>query len=290
MFGRSVAFLSIALGGLFGAHWAQVRTDDTRWNRPDDLRQIFVPSPEATRVAAMGFDLVAADLLWTRSVLLFVDFLDKEQVHGAEWTRTVLETVTTLDPNWRTPFFYGGSMLRLLEDIDGSDVLFKRGEAAFPGDAYFPFSLAMNAYLHRGDLEAATEHLTKAAQLPSAPKWYRNAAAEFIHRGGQRKAAVKYLNDQIEAAGSERERFLLTQKRNDLVYEQLEEQLLERQEKWEAHHGRLLDDANRLAPLPPDPHGGVWMVGGDGRIRSSVVEPKVAMRARNEERSTLVNP
>ena len=45
-----------------------------------------------------------------------------------------------------------------------------------------------------------------------------------------------------------------------------------------------------LAPLPPDPKGGEWIVGGDGRVRSSKAEPKVRLRDRNEERAILVNP
>ena len=56
-------------------------------------RQIFVPSPEATEVASLGFELVVADLLWTRAVLLFVDFLNSESDQGRVWTRTVLQTV-----------------------------------------------------------------------------------------------------------------------------------------------------------------------------------------------------
>ena len=253
-------------------------------------RQIFVPSPEATKVASLGFDLVVADLLWTRAVLLFVDFLDTESEDGVVWTRTVLKTVVELDPLWRTPFFYGGSMLRLLDDLDGSDEVFIAGAESFPQDAYFPFSLAMNAYMFRDDLDQATAHLTKAASLPNAPKWYRNAAAEFIHRGGQRKAAVTYLNEQIERANSDKERQLLITKRNDLLYAQLIEVVADRQDKWEAHVGRPLVDPMVLAPLPKDPKGGEWIVGGDGRVRSSNVEPKVRLRARNEERSILVNP
>ena len=287
---RSLVFLFVALLGMVGSHRAQLGTDECRWMEAEGHRQIFVPSPEATKVASLGFDLIVADLLWTRAVLLFVDFLDSESEHGAVWTRTVLQTVTELDPLWRTPFFYGGSMLRLLDDLDGSDEVFTAGMEAFPQDAYFPFSLAMNAYMFGEDLEKATEYLTKAASLPNAPKWYRNAAAEFIHRGGQRKAAVTYLNEQIETANSDRERQLLITKRNDLLYAQMIDVIGDRQDKWERHFGRPVSDPEVLEPLPPDPKGGEWIIGGDGRVRSSKVEPKVRLRDRNEERAILVNP
>ena len=174
----------MVLGGI-GAHKAQRAVDPSRMADSDANRRIFVPSPKATKVASLGFDMIVADMLWVRAVLLFVDFLDADQEDGAIWTRTVLKTVAQLDPKWRTPFFYGGSMLRLLEDVDGSDEIFGDGMAAFPEDAYFPFSIAMNAYLVHKDMPKAVKFLKRAADLPNAPKWYRTAAAEFISREGQ---------------------------------------------------------------------------------------------------------
>lgn len=279
----------VFLGG-FGAHQAQLSVDPARMADDSANRRIFVPSPTATKVASMGFDMVVADMLWVRAVLLFVDFLDSDQENGAVWTRTVLKTVATLDPGWRTPFFYGGSMLRLLEDIEGSDEIFGDGMESFPEDAYFPFSIAMNAYLVHQDMAKAVKFLKRAADLPNAPKWYRTAAAEFISREGQRKAALMYLKQQLDEANSEKERVLLGNKYKSLLYDQVAEVLERRQDKWERHHGRNLSRVEALAPLPPDPLGGEWFIAPDGRVRSTIKDPLVATRAKNEERSILVNP
>jgi hypothetical protein len=277
------------LGG-FGAHHFQRATDPGRWAQERELRTVFVPSPEATKVASMGFNMVIADLLWIRAVLLFVDFLEADSDDGVYWTRTVLKTVGTLDPAWRTPFFYGGGMLRLLGNIEGSDEIFSDGMKAFPQDAYFPFSLAMNAYLHHKDLEMAVEYLQKAAGMPGAPRWYRSAAAEFISRQGRRATAMLYLKEQIQNANSERERVLLDNKYKSLQHEEESEILQDRQQKWETFHGRTLESVKSLAPLPPDPLGGEWIVAVDGKVRSSVDDLAVARRTRNEERAILVNP
>ena len=83
MMRRSLVFLFVALLGMVGSHRAQLGTDECRWMEAEGHRQIFVPSPKATKVASLGFDLIVADLLWTRAVLLFVDFLDSESEHGA---------------------------------------------------------------------------------------------------------------------------------------------------------------------------------------------------------------
>jgi len=277
------------LGGM-GAHHFQQATDPGRWSQADEMRAVFVPSPVATKVASMGFNMVVADLLWIRAVLLFVDFLDSDSDDGAHWTRTVLKTVGTLDPAWRTPFFYGGGMLRLLDNIEGSDEIFSDGMKAFPQDAYFPFSLAMNAYLHHEDLEMAVKYLQQAATMPGAPRWYRSAAAEFISRRGQRTTALLYLKEQIENANSKRERVLLENKFKSLQHEQVAEMLQGRQKKWEAFHGRSIESVKSLEPLPADPLGGKWIIAVDGKIRSSVHDLAVARRTRNEERAILVNP
>ena len=95
----------VILFGAYGAHSAQVRTDAHRWAEKEVNRRVFVPSPRATKVASMGWEMVAADALWVRAVLLFVDFLEAEDESDAHWTRTVIKTVGVLDPRWRTPFF-----------------------------------------------------------------------------------------------------------------------------------------------------------------------------------------
>ena len=287
---RTIVLAVLPLLGGYWAHCFQVHTDDVRWAANDVNRRVFVPSPEATKVATLGWGMIAADLLWVRAVLLFVDFMVAEDGEDAIWTRTVLKTVGVLDPHWRTPFFYGGGMLRILNDLDGSDEIFSDGMKAFPDDAYFPFSLAMNAYLFHHDLDRAVKYLDRASKMPSAPKWYRSAAAEFMSRSGQRKTALIYLKEQIELANSDRERLVLENKYKSLLYDQVIDVIDGRQDRWEAHHEQKLATVSAMADLPPDPLGGDWFINPDGRVRSTAHEPDVARRARNDARALLVNP
>ena len=287
---RITLLLLLVVVGSIGAHQSQLHADHIRWSSEEVDRRVFVPSPEAMKVASMGWGMVAADLLWVRAVLLFVDFLAAEDEDDAVWTRTVIKTVGVLDPHWRTPFFYGGGMLRLLNDLEGSDEIFMDGMRAFPEDAYFPFSLAMNAYLFHEDMERAVEYLHKASQMPSAPKWYRSAAAEFLSRSGQRKTALLYLKEQMGLANSERERLVLENKYKSLLYDQLTDVLDKRQRQWEQRRGRKLVDPNELGDLPPDPLEGEWFIDPDGLVRSTVHEVKVSKLYRNHERALLVNP
>ena len=99
-----------------------------------------------------------------------------------------------------------------------------------------------------------------------------------------------YLKQQLEEANSEKERVLLENKYKSLLYDQVVEALEARQVKWEAHFNKPLDNAQSLAPLPPDPLGGTWFMAPDGRIRSTIKDSIVSRRAKNEERAILVNP
>ena len=287
---RHIILAVLPVVGAVGAHRSLGYIDPVRHADAAEVRHIFVPSPAATKFASLGFDMVVADLLWIRTLLFFSDFLDDQTIQGAKLTRAVLKTVGMLDPYWRTPFFYGGGMLRMLGDVEASDEIFSDGMKAFPEDAYFPFSLAMNAYLIRDDVDSAVHYLTRAAALPGAPDWYRNAAAEFISSRGQRKAALLYLKEQVSLANSERERQVLLDKYNSILYQQVVEVIEMRQDKWQAQFGRPLQAVDRIGPLPPDPLGGEWIVAPDGRVRSTVYESVVARKARNKERSILVNP
>ena len=287
---RTLVIVCVSVLGGFGAHQMQRSVDKVRRADGPIAQRVFMPSPDAMKVASLGYGSVVADLFWVRSVLLFVDFLENENPEDAVWLHTVLKTVGILDPRWRTPFFYGGGMLRLLSDVDGSDDIYGDGMASFPEDAFFPFSLAMNAYLYRDDLDRTVSLLKRAAALPNAPKWYQSAAAGFINKKGERRAALKYVREQIEFANSDREKELLEEKYKSLLHDEIVGGLETNRQQWEASAKNPMRDLKSLGELPPDPLGGDWILAPDGKIRSSVRETEVAKRAKNAGRTILVNP
>ncbi len=287
---RTFVIAGVSVLGGFGAHHMQLSVDEVRRADGPIAQRVFMPSPEAMKVASLGYGSVVADLFWVRSVLLFVDFLENENPEDAVWLHTVLKTVGILDPRWRTPFFYGGGMLRLLSDVDGSDDIYGDGMVSFPDDPFFPFSIAMNAYLYRDDLDRTVSHLKKAAALPNAPKWYQSAAAGFINKKGERRAALKYVGEQIEYANSEREREILEEKYRSLLHDEIAGDLALKHERWNESGRGPLKVPEALGTLPPDPLGGEWIIAPDGKIRSSVREIEVARRAKNAGRTILVNP
>jgi tetratricopeptide (TPR) repeat protein len=285
---QTLAFVAgLGLCGV-AAHRSQRVADEVRLDRQRNQANLFLPNGESLRVAALGQHTAVADLLWMRAVLRFAEIYDSEEHAGQQWLVANLDAVRVLDPGWRTVYFYGGAFLRVLDDIDGSDRLFLLGREALPDDAFFPFSLGMNAYLHRGDLEAAAGWLAEAAQRPNAPGWYAAAAASFAEQRGQRQAAVRYLDEEIARTPNPHVRARLEERRNHYVHEELVERIVQHRAGFRDRFGRDIVRVEELGALPPDPLGGSWILAPDGVVRSNVEEERVARKARTDERALLI--
>ncbi len=282
----AVLALVAVLGGL-GAGAALPRADVTRQARSIDQALLFVPEPGQMRAASMGFAEPLASLFWVRTVLVFGERYDSA---GGDawllWLRRMVEAVYTLDPTWRTPYFYGGTLLRVSGDIDGSDQVFSTAQAHIPDDPFFPFSLGMNAYLYRDDPRTAARLLAMAASLPGAPSWYAAAAAAMKQQSGDRAAGIHYLEEvrattDNPAIRADAERQLGRLRHNDLV-----DSWADACRRWRDENGPLSSPAEiaRLGiTLPENPRGDAWVVGGDGVIRSEGAEYERLKRLLRDE-------
>jgi hypothetical protein len=262
---RSV-FPYLAAAGVFWGvgHLGHRRADNERFSASMEEVYHFVPNAYAVRVAALGYHTMFADLTWVRAVLLFGEGIRGADSAQNELLEGMLRTVSVLDPHWRTPHFYGGGMLRVNGDIDGSDEIYARGMAGLPNDPYFPFSLAMNAYLYRKDVERAAHFLDLAARVPGAPTWYRAAAAGVLDKEGRTSTALQYLRDQIEAATDEQSRAPLVRKYQRVLHDYLSEELTQLVPIYEAHFGVPLERPEQLSTLPAEllPRPGLFREGG----------------------------
>lgn len=282
-----LAASALALGAL-GAHAAQRSADTARFATKDEEVGLYDPKGAALRVAALGSHTLLADTLWVRTVLRFADTFAEPTPERVEWFSRSLSATADLDPSWRTVYLYGGGFLRLFGRIDESDVLYRRGMEAIPDDPFFPFSIGMNAFLHRDDRETAATMLHQAAQMEKAPAWYAAAAAAFLEGQGERRAALQYIDEQLATETRPEVRTSLEKKKVQLLHEEWSERLTQASAEWERVHGAALDDVNELGELPPDPHGGTWVLAPDGVVRSDIEDAAEARRRRVEERAWLL--
>jgi len=146
----------------------------------------------------------------------------------------------------------------------------------------------MNAYLHHGDAELAGEYLASAASLPGAPAWYGAAAASFIEMRGQRKAAVRYLDEELSRTSNPVVRASLERRRAGLIHDELSDQLAQLIARFETEVGRRPVTIEELGTLPPDPFGEGWVLGPDGVVRSRQVDDALARSAQTDERAMIM--
>ena len=290
MMRKLVMVAALACAGL--AHVIQRSADEHRHSTDVDVELLFLPSPETFRLATMGYHEPVADLLWVRAVLLFGERHGKDpDPRWGEWLAGMIEAIAALDPGWRTPYHYGGTMLRSIEAADASDHIFELGANAFPDDAFFPFSLGMNHYLLRGDATTAVTWIEEAAGRPGAPTWYRVAAAGLLAKQDMRPVAIRFLEEQRETTTDPAILEMIDGRLAKLRHDALVDTFEQARASYRQRFGVDIDEPVELErlgrTLPPDPFGERWIMGADGVVRSSVRERAEAQKARDAERFLL---
>lgn len=284
-----VLFAGVTLLGASVVAVAQPRADVTRQERANLNALVFAPNGPMLKASSLDQAEPLADLLWLRSVLVFGERwrVDPDPTWIAWLRGTILATVE-LDPGWRSPYFYGGSLLRILGDIDGSDEVFKRGAEALPKDGYFAFSYAMNLYIYREDPLAAAEWMDKAAQSSTRATWYSSAAAALRSRGGDRDGAIAYLESKRITTVSEPELADLDLQLGRLYHDKLAASLKPACEQYAAEHHAAPPSPKAFfdwtgTEVPKNPRGDAWVIGGDGCVRSAGAEGTRITRLRRAE-------
>ncbi|HJN73763.1 MAG TPA: hypothetical protein QGF58_07515 [Myxococcota bacterium] len=285
----AVTCTCLGLGGGLLAHLAQVRADDGRRERTAQYEMLVMPSPETVHFASQGLHAHVATLMWVRSVLEFGERIDmRNDGSWQEWFARMIECVVELDPAWRTPYFYGGVMLRVTGSASLSTEIFARGAEAHPEDAYFPFSVGMNYYLLEEDYEQAAVWLDRAAAIPSAPDWYRMTAVSMREKGSGRDGAVRYLEMELEQATDPWLRSRIEARIVTVTHDHYAELMTEQiavldQRGLQVTDLQQLIDEGLVDHLPPEPAGGEWVF--DPEYRDALSDERFALRLRGEYRS-----
>lgn len=268
-------------------HLSHKQADTERFREERREERFFLPNPEATKALSMGQQTMVSDFFWIRTVLIFADFAWDCKDSQAAWLVSMVRTMATLDPSWRTLYMYGGNMLGVCDKVSEADEIFKLGYQNLPDDYYFPFSLAMNAYQEHKDYEAAEKWMKIAVEKEGAPSWYRAAMAGVIDKKGQRDASIRYLEEELQKDLSPSVRDITEERLRLLIHEAHSEMLQRQKEELEQSTGTAVWDISQLAPAVSDPWGEGWIIAADGKVRSFEMERREAKKTRNEERRSL---
>lgn len=208
---KSVTLGSVVVLGLACAALLVGWTDSLR--PPPDPNAIdeslYVNGKTARRIS-LGFNGLAADWYWMRS-LQYVGkkilshpgdvALDDLSKLNLKLLAPLLDTATTLDPEFLDPYEYAAIVLPAV-DVQEAIRITQKGIAANP-NAWRLYQHLGYIYWQQGDYQAASEIYGRGAQIPGAPPWMLAMKAKMTADGGGRNTAREIYTRMFEESADE---------------------------------------------------------------------------------------
>jgi hypothetical protein len=201
---RRLGLLLLALAPL--VPWSQSQIDRRVGRDRAQEEVLYLWSGDQVRNVFPGFEGLAADVYWLRTVQYFGGQRLFSQEKDFALLRPLVEITTTLDPRLEIAYRYGAVFLSEAPPTgagrprEGIEVL-EKGVRNLPLSWRLRQHLGFFNFLYLGDAQRAAAVLEEAAELPGAAFWLRTLAADLLARGGDRASSRKMwqrMHDQNE--------------------------------------------------------------------------------------------
>lgn len=205
---RKLVALSLVIVFGFGIVTGLSRWIDARRPPVDtamEEEKLYATGETARRIS-LGFNGLIADWYWMRTlqyvgrkIVRFQDAdipLDDLRALNLTLLYPLLDTTTTLDPQFIAAYEYGGVVLSAINDDDAIKLL-RKGIAANPREWRLHQHLGY-IYWKRGDYQTASATYSEGAKLPGAPQWMEAMQARLIAEGGSRDTAREMYRRMAE--------------------------------------------------------------------------------------------
>jgi hypothetical protein len=155
---------------------------------------LYLTSGQHVRRLVPGFEALAADVYWLRTVQYFGGQRLYARDKRFELLRPLIDITTDLDPRLVIAYKYGATFLSEPAPIgagrprEGIEVL-EKGVAAMPDNWRMRQELGFFHYVFLHDAPKAAQILMEASRLPGAAFWLQNLAAMVLAREGQREGS-----------------------------------------------------------------------------------------------------
>jgi hypothetical protein len=166
---------------------------------------LYLWSGEHVKRLVPGFENLAADIYWLRTVQYFGGQRRFASDKRFELLRPLIDITTTLDPRLEIAYRYGAVFLSEPPPVgagrphEGIEVL-EKGVRALPEAWRLRQDLGFFHYLFLDDAETASRILLEASKIPGAAFWLRTLAADLVAKGGDRAASRRMWQQMYEQA------------------------------------------------------------------------------------------
>ncbi len=252
--------------------------DDRAAHHGED-EPIYLPHADLLRPLTLGYHNAFADVLWFRTINYFGKHYRGDRNY--RWLSYMCDLVTDLDPLFEDVYEFGGVILPWeAGDVDGGLKLLAKGTAAIQDSWLLEYYLGFSHFYFRGDKATAAKHLATAAQLPDAHATVANLAAILTRESSGPEATLAFLSSLEKGSGATNLRSVIEK---NLVETAAESAIVELNEAVDSYYRSApeplltlerLVEAGVIDRIPRDPFGGRFILGTDGKVRSSTgMEP-----------------
>ena len=240
-----------------------------------------LPNGKILRVFSLGFDRVAADLFWIRTVYYMGD--EHSTAAGYPAAERLAELVTDIDPTFQTVYIVMGSGLEgLVGDPAAGRRLLEKGIRNL---SYWKlnFLLGFNYFFHEQDYANAAEQMRLAAEQPGSPPYLPLLVTRLYAAAGEPQTAMLLVRARLENSRDVQEREALQERYRDLWIHRDLALIDAAIAQLKAKTGRTpvkvteLLSAGLLAAEPVDPRGGKYEI-RDGHAACLVPHEKLKIK------------
>jgi hypothetical protein len=187
--------LAAALPALFlPLAWVQERIDGRLGAFRSQEEVLYLWSGQQVKRLFPGFESLAADIYWLRTVQYFGGQRLFSRDKRFELLPVLADITTTLDPRLEIAYRYGAIFLCEPRPVGAGNPeqgisLLEKGVRALPLDWRLRQQLGFFHFIFLHDGKRASEVLMEASRLPGAAFWLKSLAAEIVGKQGDRAAA-----------------------------------------------------------------------------------------------------
>ena len=166
---------------------------------------------KTARRLSLGFNGLAADWYWMRSLqyvgnkIINTDpgvSIDNLKALNLKLLAPLLDTATTLDPQFLDPYEYAAVVLPAV-DVQEAIRITQKGIDANP-HAWRLYQHLGYIYWQQRDYKAAAETYGRGAQVPGVPPWMEAMKAKMASEGGSRTTAREIYTRMYEQSADEK--------------------------------------------------------------------------------------
>jgi len=179
---------------------------------PNAIDESLYLDGKTARRMSLGFNGLAADWYWMRSLqyvgrkIINVDNapIDNLAQLNLKLLAPLLDTATTLDPEFLDPYEYAAIVLPAI-DVNEAIRITKKGIDANP-NAWRLYQHLGYIYWQQQDYQAASQTYGRGAQIAGAPPWMEAMKAKMAADGGSRSTAREIYTRMYEQSADEKVR------------------------------------------------------------------------------------